>query len=143
MKKNWIYSIALPVLFLVSCGGAEDANEVKKEAPGATPETSQTVPTYSAVEGTEVIKWTGFKLAEKVGVDGKFETFELCLSFAVLTHLFNVCQPRCFCSIKHVSFFSFLHFFTSPEIPLSRSQIQSDGMFLVNCKKTVFHFRLF
>ncbi|MFT5600607.1 MAG: hypothetical protein ACI8Q1_000030 [Parvicella sp.] len=77
MKKNWIYSIALPVLFLVSCGGAEDANEVKKEAPGATPETSQTVPTYSAVEGTEVIKWTGFKLAEKVGVDGKFETFEV------------------------------------------------------------------
>jgi len=83
MNTKTIFALAILGMLATSCGAEEKdhAEEPKKEE--ATIHGDEThddeLPmdaTYSVVEGTEEIKWTAFKLTEKVGVGGAFKIFK-------------------------------------------------------------------
>ncbi len=80
MKKlTYILPLFISTL-IMSCGNAEtETSETSEEgtsekggAPEATVEN-----TYSIDPSTAVVKWTAFKLAEKVGVEGEFKSYAI------------------------------------------------------------------
>ncbi len=84
MKTKTIFTLAILGMLATSCGA-----EKEKEHAEDTEKTDATIPgdethvdelamnaTYSVVEGTEEVKWTAFKLTEKVGIGGAFTTFK-------------------------------------------------------------------
>lgn len=69
--------------FFISCGETEttEENQTGTEETtankGGASEEATSSNTYSVDPSTVTLKWTSFKLAEKVGVDGEFTTYEL------------------------------------------------------------------
>lgn len=84
--KNLFYTLPFfAASFLISCGAEESSTESTDEN-ATTEETTDEVgkdspavssSTYSIDPSTVEVKWTAFKLAEKVGVNGKFTEFAL------------------------------------------------------------------
>jgi len=75
MKKTVI--LLMSALAFTACGSdAETKEENKDNTSNKTEKTEVKTKSFSVVEGTQVIKWTGYKLAEKVPVTGEFKTFE-------------------------------------------------------------------
>lgn len=80
--KKFIYILPLFAgALLVNCGGSESEQQESTEETtvekGETTTESNSSNTYSVDPSTVTLKWTSFKLAEKVGVDGEFTTYEL------------------------------------------------------------------
>ena len=78
-STHYILSFLSIGLFLASCGNEPKSTEDNKES--ATQKTvvvdSQTVVKFSLLPETVEVKWIGYKLAEKVGVNGAFKEFTL------------------------------------------------------------------
>ena len=74
-----LLSAAIVGMLMTSCG--EEPKTSEKEASKeevSTPEVVEnTITTFSVLPETAEVKWIGFKLAEKVGVNGEFENFTM------------------------------------------------------------------
>ncbi len=74
-----LLSAAIVGMLMTSCG--EEPKTSEKEAGKeevSTPEVVEnTITTFSVLPETAEVKWIGFKLAEKVGVNGAFENFTM------------------------------------------------------------------
>jgi hypothetical protein len=73
MKKAIL--IMSSALFFMQCGQADTNQENKQEV--VQEEVSQGVLMYALKEGSTEVKWTAFKLTDKIGVNGKFDSLEV------------------------------------------------------------------
>lgn len=79
--KKLVY--ILPLLtssFFISCGSAETEKIEKTEdnnSPKGTQDEPATNMVYNLDPSTAVVKWTGFKTPEKIGVDGEFTSYSI------------------------------------------------------------------
>lgn len=82
MKKFYILPFFAASL-LISCGSAEtesetnSTEEVSSDKGGAQDIEVTGSNLYSIDPSTAVVKWTGFKTPEKIGVDGEFKSYTL------------------------------------------------------------------
>ncbi len=79
ITKSILASLALGVM-MVSCGDAATSTEENKEGQeDVGKENSEVVEetVFSLLPETAEVKWIGFKLAEKVGVNGAFKDFSI------------------------------------------------------------------
>lgn len=83
MKKITYILPLFVAAFLFSCGDAETETPATEETTteesadkGGAP-APEAANVYSIDPATAVVKWTGFKTPEKIGVDGEFKTYTL------------------------------------------------------------------
>lgn len=81
--KKLIYILPIFMgLFLTNCNNSETKSESESTTQESTDEkgaqgSTMVSGTYSIDPSTITLKWTAFKLAEKVGVDGEFKSYSL------------------------------------------------------------------
>lgn len=77
MKKIIYILPFFAATFLISCGNETETSEVSKGHEDVDTVAIVQVTKYSIDPSTVAVKWTAFKLAEKVGVNGEFGGFSV------------------------------------------------------------------
>ncbi len=77
MKNLRYILIGISAILGVSSCGNEQTTPTSNEVQTKSSENTTVSLTYSILPETAELNWTGFKLAEKVGVNGSFKTFSL------------------------------------------------------------------